>query len=296
MFREVSMGSAPTLTVGVPVFNMGSYLEAAVESVLSQSFDDLEVLISDNASTDETESVGRALAARDPRVTYRRNAENVGLSANNNLLVPLARGRLFKWAPADDQLLPGYLERCVAAVDADPGVVLAYPRTRFVDGDGNPLALHDPGYHLVSDDPAERLLYAILANQFANAGLGVIRTEALRRTRLLPRYAGGDFRLLAELSVQGKFVEIPDELYVRRIHKGSSGGNVGNTRWLRTYWSGSRPVMRAPYWRLCRDHAGIVLRAPIPWRKKPRLLGRLGWEMAYRWRALVRELVEAFRR
>jgi glycosyltransferase involved in cell wall biosynthesis len=290
------MGSAPTLTVGVPVFNMGSYLEAAVESVLTQSFTDLEVLISDNASTDETESVGRSLAARDDRVTYRRNARNLGLSANNNLLVPLARGRLFKWAPADDELLPGYLERCVAAVDADPTVVLAYPRTRFVDGEGKPLDLHDPGYRLESDDPADRLEYAILANQFANAGLGVIRTDALRRTRLLPRYAGGDFRLLAELSLQGKFVEVPEELYLRRIHKGSSGGNVGNTRWLRTHWSGTRPVMRMPYWRLSRDHAGIVLQAPIPWRRKAGLLARLGRTIAYRWRVLLRELVEAVRR
>lgn len=289
------MGSAPTLTVGVPVFNMGAYLEAAVESVLSQSFADLEVIISDNASTDETESVGRALAARDSRVAYRRNPQNLGLSANNNLLVPLARGRLFKWAPADDLLLPGYLERCVAVLEADPTVVLAYPRTRFVDGDGVALDLHDPGYHLVSEDPSERLHYAILANQFANAGLGVIRTDALRRTRLLPRYAGGDFRLLAELTLLGKFVEVPEELYVRRIHKGSTGGNVGNTRWLRTYWSGSRPVMRLPYWRLSRDHAGIVLRAPVPRRRKVRLLGQLLWTMAYRWRQLLREVVEAIR-
>ena len=289
------MGSAPTLTVGVPVFNMGAYLEAAVESILSQSFADFEVIISDNASTDETESVGRALAARDSRVTYRRNPENLGLSANNNLLVPLARGRLFKWAPADDMLLPGYLDRCIGALEADPSVVLAYPQTRFVDGDGAPLDLHDPGYHLVSEDPSERLRYAILANQFANAGLGVIRTDALRRTRLLPRYAGGDFRLLAELSLLGRFVEIPEALYVRRIHKGSTGGNVGNTRWLRTYWSGSRPVMRLPYWRLSRDHAGIVLRAPIPRRRKVRLLGQLLWTMAYRWRQLLRELVEAIR-
>ena len=149
------MGSTPRLTVGVPVFDMGAYLGAAVESILSQSFTDFELIISDNASTDETESVGRALAARDSRVTYRRNSENVGLSANNNLLVPLARGGLFKWAPADDLLLPGYLERCVGAVEADPTVVLAYPRTRFVDGDGAPLDLHDPGYHLVSEDPAD---------------------------------------------------------------------------------------------------------------------------------------------
>lgn len=289
------MGSTPTLTIGVPVYNMATYLEAAVESVLAQSFGDLELIISDNASTDGTEAIGRALAARDPRVTYRRNAENVGLSANNNLLVPLARGRLFKWAPADDVLLPGYLEGCVAAIDADPSVVLAYPRTAFVDGDGAPLDLTDPGWNLVSDDPSERLLFAIMAGHYVNAVLGVIRIDALRRTRLLPRYAGGDYRLMAELSVLGKFVEIPERLYVRRIHKGSTGGNTGNTRWLRTYWSGLRPGMRAPYWRLCRDHAGIVMRAPIPRARKAVLLTWLARSMRSGWRRLLRELVEALR-
>ena len=240
------MGPTPTLTVGVPVYNGATYLEAAVESVLAQSFRDLELIVSDNASTDDTEAIGRALAARDRRVTYRRNAQNVGLSGNFNMLVPLARGRLFKWATADDLLRPGYLERCVAAIDADPSVVLAYPRTDFVDATGAHLDLTDPGWHLVSDDPSERLLFAILAGHYVNAALGVIRTDALRRTRLLPRYAGGDYRLMAELSVLGKFVEVPEPLYVRRIHRGSTGGNTGNTSWLRTYWSGSRRACTFP--------------------------------------------------
>ena len=74
------MSSEPTLTIGLPVFNGARYLQETLESVLSQSFTDFEVVISDNASTDETEAIGRAAAARDLRVTYRRNAENVGLS------------------------------------------------------------------------------------------------------------------------------------------------------------------------------------------------------------------------
>ena len=89
-------------------------------SILSQSFSDLELIISDNASTDDTEAIGRSIAARDPRVTYQRNGANVGIAANFNLLVPLARGRLFKWATADDLLRPGYLERCVSLLESEP--------------------------------------------------------------------------------------------------------------------------------------------------------------------------------
>lgn len=144
----------------------------------------------------------------------------------------------------------------------------------------------------MSDDPSERLLFAILAGHYVNAALGVIRTDALRRTRLTPRYAGGDYRMMAELSVRGKFVEIPEPLYVRRIHRRSTGGNTGNTSWLRRYYSGSRPGMHSPYWRLCRDHAGIVMSAPIPLARKAVLLTQLARTMRYQWARLFRELVE----
>ena len=289
------MGLVPILTVGLPVFQGGRYLAAAVESILSQSFTDLELIISDNASTDDTQAIGPALAASDPRVTYRRNAENIGLSANFNLLVPLARGRLFKWATADDLLRPGYLARCVSAIDSDPTVVLAYPGTDFVDADGVRLALSDPGWHLVSDDPSVRLSFAIRAGHFVNASLGVIRTDALRRTRLLPQYAAGDYRLMAELALLGKFVEIPAHLYVRRIHTGSTKGNAGDAAWLARYHSGSRPSVRAAYWRLSVDQAVLVIRSSIPASRKVVLLSQLARTVVLRRRLLFRELLELLR-
>ena len=285
-------GSAPALTIGLPVYNGERYLDAAAESVLTQSFRDFELIISDNASSDGTEAIGRMLAARDPRVMYRRNDRNLGLNGNFNLLVPLARGRLFKWATSDDLLRAGYLERCVAAIDADPAVVLAYPKTDFIDADGATIDRTDPGWHLVSDDPAERLRSAVTAGHFVNAALGVIRTDALRRTRLLPSYSGGDFRLMTELSLLGKFVEIPDRLYVRRIHTGSTGGNTGNAPWQRRYWSGSHRAVRSAFWRLSRDRAGIIIGAPIPRSRKAALLGTLIRTMLYQWRRLLDELVE----
>jgi glycosyltransferase involved in cell wall biosynthesis len=289
------MGSGPALTIGVPVFNGAEYLESAVESVLAQSFGDFELIISDNASTDGTEEICRAFAARDTRVTYRRNPENVGATANFNLLVPLARGRLFKWATADDVLRPGFLGQCVAAIDADPTVVLSYTKTDFIDGDGVPLDLEDPGWHLVSDDPAARLSYAIQAGHFVNAILGVIRIDALRRTRLEPAHRGGDYRLMAELSLLGKFVEVPERLYVRRIHGGSSKGNAGNAPWIRRYFGGSRPGMRCGYWRLTGEHAKIVIRASIPLARKVALLGLVARTMVSRRELLFRELGELFR-
>ena len=286
---------APTLTLGLPVFNGARFLEASVESILSQTFSDFELIISDNASTDGTEAISKSIAGRDPRVTYRRNEANIGIAANFNLLVPLARGRLFKWATADDQLRPGYLDQCVSLLASDASVVLAYTRTDFVDDDGAPLDVTDPGWHLVSDDPATRLSAALRAAHFVNAALGVIRTDALRRTHLVPRYPGGDFRMMAELSLLGKFYEIPEPLYVRRIHQGSTKGNTGNATWLRSYYGGGRAGSRAAYWRLCGDRARVVVRAGIPSSRKLVLLAQIGRTMVTSRARLYRELGELLR-
>ena len=118
--RREGLDPIPTLTIGLPVFNGARYLEASVDSILSQSFSDLELIISDNASTDDTEAISRSIVDRDPRVTYRRNAANVGIAANFNLLVPLARGRLFKWATADDLLRPGFWSGVSRILDVRP--------------------------------------------------------------------------------------------------------------------------------------------------------------------------------
>jgi glycosyltransferase involved in cell wall biosynthesis len=290
------MHIVPTLSIGMPVYNSADYLRDAVESILAQSFADFELIISDNASTDGTADVARELAERDPRVRYRRNATNVGLSGNWNLLVPLARGRLFKWAAGDDLLLPGFLERCVAAVDADPAVVLAYARAQFVDANGSALDLFDPGWHVVSERPSERLGFAIEAVHFVNPLHGVVRTDSLRRTRLIPAYPAGDYRLMAELTLLGKIVEIPEPLFVRRIHHGSTKGNEGNRSWLSQYWTGSTArYLRAGYWRLYRDHLGLLLRAPVSRRERVGLLARLGRRMIRSRRLLAGELVELLR-
>jgi glycosyltransferase involved in cell wall biosynthesis len=286
---------APILTIGLPVYNGARYLATSVDSILSQSFRDLELIISDNASSDDTEAIGRSLVGRDPRVRYLRNDANVGIAANFNLLVPLASGRLFKWATADDLLRPGFLARCVSTLESDQSVVLAYTRTEFVDEDGAPLDIVDPGWHLVSDDPSARLAEALRAVHYVNAALGVIRTDALRRTHLVPRYAGGDFTMMAELSLLGKFFEIPETLYVRRIHQGSTKGNTGNASWLRRYYGGARPGSRVAYWRLCGDRAKVVLRAGIPASRKLVLLAQLARTMITTRARLYRELGELFR-
>src|SRR5580698_5675373 len=91
-------GEVPVVTIGMPVYNGARYLEEALRSILNQTYRDCELLISDNASTDATESICRRYAAEDGRVRYLRNERNLGAAANYNRVIHLASGRYFRHA------------------------------------------------------------------------------------------------------------------------------------------------------------------------------------------------------
>jgi glycosyltransferase involved in cell wall biosynthesis len=152
----------PRLAIGLPVYNGERHLAEAIESILGQSFGDFVLLVGDNASTDGTQDIVQRYAAHDPRVQLHRQASNTGLVANHNRLFAMADCPLFKWAAADDAMEPACIERCVAELDANPDVVLAYARTKFVDCDGAVLDKRDPGWDLREPDAAARLRRVVM--------------------------------------------------------------------------------------------------------------------------------------
>src|SRR5882762_1549884 len=116
----------PRISIGLPVYNGENFITDALESILGQTYTDFELIISDNASTDRTEALCKSYAARDPRIRYWRNAENLGAARNFNRVFELSSGEYFKWTAHDDVLAPDYLEKCIEASDRDPSVVLVY--------------------------------------------------------------------------------------------------------------------------------------------------------------------------
>ena len=137
--QDSHMGAAqPVISVCLPVYNGGSFLEETIESILGQTFTDLELIISDNASTDDTEKICCRFAERDSRIRYFHNPENLGAARNFNITFELARGRYVKWQGHDDPIPPDFLEHCVAVLDNDPSVVLAYGRQIAIDEHGLP--------------------------------------------------------------------------------------------------------------------------------------------------------------
>ncbi len=224
-------GQVPRVSVGMPVYNADDFVREAIESHLAQHFGDFELIISDNASTDTTGDICRELAARDPRIRYVRAAQNHGAAWNFNHVLSLARGDYFKWSAADDVCAPGLLCACTAALDADPGAVLAQPGAAIIDEDGLVAYAFEDVVSLGPWPRAPKPRVAMLLQALFQSGLaavaavhGVARTAALRSLRPFGSYFGSDFALVTELATRGRFVQVPGELAFFRRHAASSSG------------------------------------------------------------------------
>jgi glycosyltransferase involved in cell wall biosynthesis len=210
----------PRVSIGLPVYNGENYLEAAIESILRQDFSDFELIVSDNGSDDATQAICMRFSELDSRVRYYRSDTNRGAAWNYNRTFELARGEYFKWQAHDDLCLPGFLRSCLEVFDSAPlSVVLVYPKTGIIDSNGNALAQHVAETIDTRDENPHIRLGTVLRNlNMACAVFGLIRSSALQQTRLIDRFIASDYVLLAELAMLGELREVPQTLFLRRLH------------------------------------------------------------------------------
>jgi glycosyltransferase involved in cell wall biosynthesis len=266
--RTATNRDAPPVSIGLPVFDGERFLVDAIESILEQNFVDFELLISDNGSTDATEEIGRCYAARDPRVTYIRHPRNRGMAWNFNYVLAQTSGPLFKWAAHDDVLCPTWLSRCVDALDDAPTAVLAYTRRVKMDALGVPLEpsatppRQKPFLH--EQAPGARLSDFLARTTACIEAFGLIRRGALERTRPMLAFPAADRVLLAELILLGRFVEVPEELFLHRKHDGRASRRPW-TATIDSVWIDPRRPPRAvfPTWRQGLELARAIERAPV---------------------------------
>lgn len=205
------------VSVGIPVFNGENYLEEALQSILAQSYQDFELIISDNASTDRTEEICKSYAAQDERIRYYRSAENLGAAKNFNHVFELSRGEYFKWAAHDDLIAPDFLLKCVDVLDKDIGIVLCYSKATIIDEYGRCLETYERKIRTDSSKPRKRFFSNLLCRGWFHI-FGLIRASALQMTPLMGNHAAGDSLLLTRLNFLGPFHEIPEYLLSLRKH------------------------------------------------------------------------------
>ena len=283
--------NTPRVSVGMPVYNGERFVAQAIESILSQTFRDFELIISDNASTDATERICREYAGRDGRIRYYRSEQNRGAAWNNNHLVHLARGEYFKWQCHDDYCDPTFIEKCLAGIRGDRSVVLCYPQFVRVDEQGRRLGFKSS--RVVGDaEPPTRHRSLIYRRDSCEEIYGIARTAVVRKTSLIGPYTNSDDTFLAELILHGRFCEVPEPLFFYRIHPAQST-SAHTSRLDRMAWF--KPSAGAgfslPFLILFAGHISGVRRSPLAWHEKVRCYWSLvGWFWYFRdW------LVEDFR-
>ena len=222
--------AAPLVSVGLPVYNGAHYLREAVESVLGQTYANLELVLSDNASTDDTEAICREYAARDPRVRYHRAEWNRGAVWNFNAAFALARGEYFMWQAADDARHPECVARCMAALRARPDAVLCCAGVTPMHEDGREMAPADCPVAIPPVGPTPELrLRALAHSNYWYDFYGLARAAALRRTRLCRPVWGFDVVLLWELCLLGPVVLADGPLFRYRLFRKKSGSDAAST-------------------------------------------------------------------
>jgi glycosyltransferase involved in cell wall biosynthesis len=282
----------PRITLAMPVYNGEAFIETAIKSILKQSFSDLELVITDNASVDGTEAICRRLAEADSRIRYYRNEKNLGAAANYNLGYEYARGEFFKWCAHDDYISENYVEAAVAALDRDREAIMAYGRSEMIDAMGRPAEAESAVLEgLDNPDAAWRFLKVVRTGGSCSAIFGVFRRASLALSLLHRPYYSSDRALLAEMALLGRFILVPGIVFYNRAHPNRSMSltdRVARMMWQNAA-SGKKialehlPLLRQisqVAWRH-RDKVPVIRTAPhlLAWTLTPRQAGAYGIEV-----------------
>lgn len=256
--------SAPLVSIAVPVYNGERYLAEALDSLLAQTLADVEIIITDNASTDGTELICRRYAGRDTRIRYVRNACNIGANPNFNLGPKYATGKYFKWAAHDDVLEPDFLEKCVAALERNPDAVLCHSHIRYINSDSDSIGVYEGNVRNTdSRNVGKRFGGVILPAHPVHEVLGLYVREALNDSVLFPSYHNASRELLAETSLRGQIIIVPEPLQCIRDHV--ERYSHANTELVNEDRAAFMDPTKArelsfPWWRLYREYWRMVAR------------------------------------
>jgi glycosyltransferase involved in cell wall biosynthesis len=236
----------PLVSVCVPTYNRPGFLAASLRSICAQSYERLEILVSDNASTDETATICHEFAAKDPRVRYVRHAENIGLYPNHNFCIETAQGGFLCFFHDDDEYGPDIIARYVEFMTAHPAVGLVCSDWALIDDRGEVVGTR------AFDVPAVRQGYEYIEQTLRTGRSSValsgvmLRREALDTIRFGDRLVGfEDFVVWFRMAERWDVGHIGERLWRYRLHQGAlSRGAI--LRMTRHY--------RENLFRYCDDH------------------------------------------
>ena len=279
----------PLVSIGLPVYNGEPHVRKALDTLLAQDYENLEIIISDNASTDATAELCRQASAHRPNVVYSRNAKNLGPLKNWLLVLERAQGEYFMWAAHDDYWSPNFVSALTARLEAHPEAVLATPTTIYVsidEGQGD-----KPSTPPARGESAIGNLKLLFAENCAGWMYGLYRTDWLRRhipeLRKYPIY-GSDMMWLAGICLRHNAVGDASAVMYKRGGRG-------------VFAPKNRLAQIASDLRMCR-HFGYISLTKARCTSDRLAALRLSWNFVYRYfiryhmRSWLRMIISPLRR
>jgi len=292
----------PLVSVGVPVYNGEKYLAQALSSLVQQTHRDLEVIVSDNGSTDRTQEIAREFVSDDPRVRYYRQPFNLGAAGNYNFTLAQARGDYFMWTAHDDVRHARFLELAIKAFSNNPSASCVFSRSASIDSHGDLRHEMRRPDDLINENAARRMR-AVLASRHPGLVIfGLMPRDLLVRTGQHGDYPGADRVLAVELALAGKLVELPEVMFFNRDHPDRYvriKSRAGSSASLQEAWwdPGRADRLVFPAWSRLRGYLHAIGQAPVTGGDRLRCYGALaaaltdhGWALP---RSLVRDLAQA---
>lgn len=189
----------------MPVYNAEGSIRAALDSILSQTLGEIELIVSDNASSDSTQQICSEYSAKDARIRYFRRAQNEGASANYRFVLDQATAPFFMWAAADDLHSADFIEENYRFLMTHAAHVASVSPARFVNGTFDPARMGDGP---LDDESAEGRVCRFFEGWHANARFySLFRRDVLVANQSIRHadYFGADWAIILELLALGKF-------------------------------------------------------------------------------------------
>jgi len=206
----------PLVSVLVPVFNEELFLRETLESIESQDYQNLEILISDNHSSDHTVKICREYASKDPRITLFEQSQNIGVGPNHILLVGKAKGKYLMFAAGHDKWSSNFITVNVTALESHPNAVVAYGTPCWIDEKGHSFNRYSGWYDTRGLSTVSRFFFIFWGKP--NPILGLFRS--LTFPDLTDKnFIGADLTILCSLALKGDFIHTFESSFIRRQNR-----------------------------------------------------------------------------
>lgn len=222
------------VSIGVPVYNGEKFIRKRIDSILSQTFKDFELIISDNASSDTTSDICKEYAKKDSRIRYIHQKNNIGSAKNFNFVLQQANGKYFTWAAADDLWEPTFLSKNIEILESHPNIVGSISEIdffgKYADRYNSTSSKTTKRQHVkpISGNYLEKVKLALRAS--GTMIYGLFRTESLQKSFPEEKYFRDELILMLNILKHGDF-HVVDELLMHRSADGLS--SVGRIHALR---------------------------------------------------------------